>query len=65
MSGVPQGTIPGPILFLIYLNDISFYISSSLRMFADDTKVHRELLNMAKGSEALQFDVDQLVFWES
>ena len=34
-------------------------------MFADDTKVYRELSNIEKGSEALQFDVDQLVSWES
>ena len=57
-SGVPQGRILGLILFLIYLNDITSYISSSFRMFADDTKVYRELSNIAKGSEALQFDVD-------
>ena len=34
-------------------------------MFADDTKVYRELSNIAKDSEALQFDVDQLVSWAS
>ena len=64
-SAVPQGRVLGPILFLIYLNDISSHISSSFRMFADHTKVYRELSNIAKGSEALQFDVDQLVSWES
>ena len=64
-SGVPQGTILGPLLFLIYVNDISSNISSTLRMFADDTKVYRELSNMARGSEALQFDVDQLQSWAS
>ena len=42
-SGVPQGTILGPILFLIYVNDISSNISSSIKMFADDTKVYREI----------------------
>ena len=64
-SGVPQGTILGPILFLIYVNDISSNISSTLRMFADDTKVYRELSNIAKDSEALQVDVDQLLSWAS
>ena len=56
-SGVPQGTILGPIIFLIYVNDIS----SKFRMFADDTKVYRELSNIGRDSEALQLDVDELL----
>ena len=43
----------GPILFLIYVSDISSNISSTLRMFPDDTKVYRELSNIARDSEAL------------
>ena len=50
-------------LVLIYVNDISSNISSTLRMFADNTKVYRELSNIAKDSEALQLDVDQLLSW--
>ena len=50
---------------LIYVNDISSNISSTLRMFADDTKVYRELSNITRDSEALQFDVDQLLSWAS
>ena len=56
-SGVPQGTILGPIIFLIYVNDIS----STFRMFADDTKVYRELSNIGRDSEALQLEVDELL----
>ena len=37
----------------------------TLRMFADDTKVYRELSNIARDSEALQFDVDHLLSWAS
>ena len=49
------------MLFLIYVNDISSKVSSTLRMFVDDTKVYRELLNIARDRKALQFDVDQLL----
>ena len=49
------------MLFLTYVNDISSNVSSTLMMFVDDTKVHRELLNIARDREALQFDVDQLL----
>ena len=64
-SRVFQGTILSPILFLIYVNDIAFNISSTLRMFADDTKVYRELSDIAKDNEALPLDVDQLLSWAS
>ena len=62
--GVPQGTLLGPILFLIYVIDMSSSISSTLRTFADNTKVHRELSNIARDSEALQSDVES-VSWAS
>lgn len=60
-SGVPQGTILGPILFLIQVNDISSNISSTFRIFTDDTKVYRELSNITRDSEALQIDADHLL----
>jgi len=61
-SRVFQGTILSPILFLTY---VTFNISSTLRMSADDTKVYRELSDIAKDSEALPLDVDQLLSWAS
>ena len=43
LSGVPQGSILGPLLFTIYVNDLSQSISSSVFMFADDTKLIRPI----------------------
>jgi hypothetical protein len=43
-SGVPQGTVLGPILFLTYINDLPEYLTySKLRLFADDSIIYREI----------------------
>ena len=42
-SGVPLETILGPILFIMYINDISTGVSSTVKLYADDTKLYREL----------------------
>ena len=60
-SGVPQGSILGPLLFLIYLIDLSNDLSSEVFSFADDFK----LLSLHKHNEPcdLQFDLDRLWNW--
>ena len=42
ISGTPQGTILGPILFPSYINDIVDCVSSKIKLFADDTKIYNK-----------------------
>ena len=60
LSGMPQGSVLGPILFLVYINDLEEGVTGKILKFADDIKLFRK----AKGigdKQKLQDDIDKLI----
>ena len=63
ISATPQGTILGPLLFLLYINDITESVLSTIKLYADDTKIYREIMNPIRDPQLLQADLTSLTEW--
>ena len=62
LSSVPQGTLIGPLLFSLYINDILTDTDSEIRLFADDCVCYREIKD-TEDTLKLQKNIDQLGCW--
>lgn len=61
-SGIPQGSVLGPILFTIYINDLPDVVDNMVKLFADDTKLYANV-NSEDDRDSLQNDMDKLIEW--
>ena len=63
VSGVPQGTVLGPLLFSLHINDINADIESEIRLFAGGCVCYREIKDK-EDTFKLQRDIDRLGNWK-
>ena len=63
LSGVPQGTVIGPVLFIIFINDMHLCIKdSTVRLFANDSRILKSI-GSEKETKVLQTDLDSAILW--
>ena len=62
LSGIPQGSVLGPILFVIFINDLPEIVSCGIKLFADDAKIYRTV-NSMEDCDDLQKDLLEMENW--
>ena len=62
--GIPQGSVLGPLLFIVYINDLPEEVESEIFLFADDTKIFRTIYTQ-EDKNILQNDLMKLYQWSN
>ena len=62
-AGVPQGSILGPLFFLVYMNDLADDLKGNVKMFADDTSLFSAVNDVNRTAEELNSDLETVGFW--
>ena len=60
---MPQGSVLGPLLFLVYINDLERNIKSNIKFFADDTMLFSTVKNPEISANELNRDLDAILMW--
>ena len=63
MSGVLQGSVRGPLLFLVYINDLPDGINSLCQIFADDTSLFSKVYDIHKSASKVNDDLEIISYW--
>ena len=61
-SGIPQGSVLGPVLFIVFINDMPNTVKSLIKLFADDAKIYKAIESVHDIS-IIQDDIDKLYQW--
>ena len=64
LSGIPQGSVLGPVLFVLYINDLPDSVLCDILLFADDTKIFRPVRNKEDATQ-IQNDINRLQDWSN